>query len=259
MGLRSAPSARPTHSVPGLGRIPLADEGGALIFNGRAEDDDLRTDKCFRSTFHTAPSRAMRADTLAQYLVWKRWTRWFLVYGSHPADSMLADAYRRSATKFGAKIVEEKIYEDTGGARRTDTGHVQVQSQMPVFTQDAGDYDVLIVADEADVFGEYLPYNTWEARPVAGSVGLEPVSWSRVHEQWAGTQMQRRFEKSAGRPMTERDYGRLGRHALDRRGRDPGSDDRSSSAARLHGERQVRARRLQGPGPVIPPLGPAGA
>ena len=89
----------------------------------------------------------MRADTLAQYLVWKRWTNWFLVYGSHPADTKLADAYRRSAQKFGAKIVQEKIYEDTGGARRTDTGHVQIQSQIPVFTQDAGDYDVLIVAD----------------------------------------------------------------------------------------------------------------
>ncbi len=190
-----------------LAIAPLADQAGALVFNGRAEDDDLRTDKCFRSTFHTAPSRAMRADALAQFLIWKRWPRWFLVYGSHPEDKLLADAYRRAATKFGAKIVAEKEYEDTGGARRTDTGHVQVQAQLPVFTQDAGDYDVLIAADEADVFAEYLPYNTWEARPVAGSVGLQPVSWSRVHEQWAGTQMQRRFQKLAGRPMTERDYG----------------------------------------------------
>lgn len=190
-----------------LAIAPLADEAGALIFNGRAEDDDLRTDKCFRSTFHTAPSRAMRADALAQFLIWKRWPRWFLVYGSHPEDKLLADAYRRAATKFGAKIVAEKVYEDTGGARRTDTGHVQVQAQVPVFTQDGGDYDVLIAADEADVFAEYLPYNTWEPRPVAGSVGLRPASWSRVHEQWAGTQMQRRFQKLAGRPMTERDYG----------------------------------------------------
>ena len=78
---------------------------------------------------------------------------------------------------------------------------------MPVFTQDAGDYDVLIAADEADVFGEYLPYRTWDARPVVGSVGLVPSAWSRVHEQWGGTQVQRRFEKFAGRPMTERDYG----------------------------------------------------
>jgi ABC transporter substrate binding protein (PQQ-dependent alcohol dehydrogenase system) len=186
---------------------PLADEAGALVFNGRAEDDDLRTDKCFKSIFHIAPSRSMKTDALAQYLVWKRWSRWFLVSGSHPEDHELADAYRRSAERFGAEIVDERVYEDTGGGRRTDTGHVQIQNQMPVFTQDAGDYDVLIAADEADVFGEYLPYRTWDARPVAGSTGLAPVSWSRVQEQWGGTQVQRRFERFAGRPMTERDYG----------------------------------------------------
>ena len=186
---------------------PLADEAGAIVLNGRAEDDELRTDQCFRSTFHTAPSRSMKTDALAQYLIWKRWSRWFLVYGSHPEDQALAAAYRRSAEKFGAKIVAEKMYEDAGGARRTDTGHVQVQTQMPVFTQDAGDYDVLIAADETDVFAEYLPYRTWDARPVAGSAGLVPTAWNRVQEQWGGTQMQRRFEKLAGRPMTERDYG----------------------------------------------------
>ncbi len=190
-----------------LAIAPLADAAGALLFNGRAEDDDLRTDKCFASVFHIAPSRAMKADALAQYLVWKRWPRWFLVLGSHPEDQKLAEAYRRAAAQFGGKIVYEKVYQDTGTARRTDTGHVQIQSQIPVFTQDAGDYDVLIAADEADVFAEYLPYRTWDARPVAGSVGLEPVAWSRVHEQWGGTQVQRRFDNFAGRPMTERDFG----------------------------------------------------
>jgi ABC transporter substrate binding protein (PQQ-dependent alcohol dehydrogenase system) len=185
---------------------PAAEKAGALLFNARAEDDALRTEQCFKSTFHIVPSRAMKADALAQYLVWKRWPRWFLIQGSHPEDKLLADAYRRAARKFGAKIVEERTYEDTGGARRTDTGHVQVQSQMPVFTQGAAEHDVIVAADEADVFAEYLPYRTWEARPVAGSAGLVPASWSRVHEQWGGTQLQRRFEKFAGRPMTERDF-----------------------------------------------------
>jgi ABC transporter substrate binding protein (PQQ-dependent alcohol dehydrogenase system) len=187
---------------------PLADEAGALLFNGRAEDDELRTDAalCHRSLFHTAPSRAMRADALAQYLVWKGWRSWFLIEGSHPEDKAFGAAVRRAATRFGASVDYEKVYEDTGGARRTDSGHVQVQSQMPVFTQDASDYDVLIVADESEVFGEYLPYRTWLPRPVAGTAGLVPRAWSRVHEQWGGTQMQRRFIKLAGRAMTDRDY-----------------------------------------------------
>lgn len=185
---------------------PRAEEAGALLFNARAEDDDLRAENCSAAVMHIAPARAMKADALAQYLVWKRWQRWLLVHGTTPPDVELAEAYRRAAKKFGAKIVEERAYEDTGGARRTDTGHVQIQSQMPVFTQGAPEHDVVVVADEADVFGEYLPYRTWDARPVAGSAGLMPVSWSRVHEQWGGTQVQRRFERFAGRPMTERDF-----------------------------------------------------
>ena len=189
-----------------LALAPRAEAAGALVFNGRAEDDELRTTACSRSILHTAPSRAMKADALAQYLVWKQWTRWFLVHGSHPEDKALAAAYERAATRFGAKIVETREFEDTGGARRTETGHVQVQQQMPVFTQGAPEHDVLVVADESEVFGDYMPYRTWDPRPVVGSSGLVPTSWSRVHEQWAGTQMQHRFESFAGRPMTERDY-----------------------------------------------------
>ena len=56
------------------------------------------------------------------------------------------------------------------------------------------------------MFGEYLAYQTWDADPIAGTQGLVPTAWSRVHEQWAGTQMQNRFEKHAGRWMRERDY-----------------------------------------------------
>jgi ABC transporter substrate binding protein (PQQ-dependent alcohol dehydrogenase system) len=183
-----------------------ADAAGAYLFNGRAEDDELRTSACFASILHTAPSRAMKADALAQYLVWKQWTRWFLVHGSHPEDKALAAAFERAAPRFGAEIVETREYEDTGGARRTETGHVQVQKQLPVFTQAAPEHDVLVVADENEVFGDYMPYRTWDARPVVGTTGLVPTSWSRVHEQWAGTQMQHRFESFAGRPMTDRDY-----------------------------------------------------
>jgi ABC transporter substrate binding protein (PQQ-dependent alcohol dehydrogenase system) len=185
---------------------PLADAAGALVLNARAPGDDLRTEICHDSVLHVLPSRAMKADALAQFLIWKQWRNWFLMRGSKPADIAFADAIKRAAARFGAKIVEERVYEFVEFARRTDTGHVQVQRQMPVLTQDVPDYDVLVVADESDVFGEYLPYNTWDPRPVAGTQGLVPTAWSRVHEQWGGTQVQRRFAKFSGRWMTERDY-----------------------------------------------------
>jgi ABC transporter substrate binding protein (PQQ-dependent alcohol dehydrogenase system) len=114
---------------------------------------------------------------------------------------LLADALRRSANRFGAKIVEERLFKDTGGARRTDSGVVQVQRQMPVFTQNAPAYDVLVAADESNVFAGYLPYRTWDARPVAGSAGLMPTSWDASHDNWGAVQLQNRFIKLARRRM----------------------------------------------------------
>jgi ABC transporter substrate binding protein (PQQ-dependent alcohol dehydrogenase system) len=179
-----------------------------LIFNGRVADDDLRLTVCFPQVFHTALSRAMRADALIQFLVWKKWSDLFLFAGSTEGDQAYAEAIRRAAKKFGAKIVAEDSYAYDPIARRTDSGHIQVQRQMPLATQSAGDdYDVMIAIDEHETFGEYLPFNTYAPRPVAGTHGLVASSWHRVQEQWGSTQIQRRFTEIAGRWMEERDYG----------------------------------------------------
>jgi ABC transporter substrate binding protein (PQQ-dependent alcohol dehydrogenase system) len=112
---------------------------------------------------------------------------------------------RRAAARFGAKIVQERTFEDAGGARRTDSGVVQIQRQIPVFTQSAPDYDVLVAADESEVFAAYLPYRTWDARPVAGSAGLVPKSWDAAHDQWGANQLQNRFVAMFSRRMTALD------------------------------------------------------
>jgi ABC transporter substrate binding protein (PQQ-dependent alcohol dehydrogenase system) len=188
--------------------VRLADLAGdrALVLNASASDDRLRGEDCRANLLHVAPSDAMIADALAQFLVWKRWTDWFLIEGSHPEDQALAAAYRRAAEKFGAEIVEERVFEDTGGARRTDTGHVQVQAQMPAFTQRAAEHDVVVAADRAGVFAAHLPYHTWDPRPVAGSAGLVPESWHPAHEAWGATQWQTRFEEQARRTAWDEDY-----------------------------------------------------
>jgi ABC transporter substrate binding protein (PQQ-dependent alcohol dehydrogenase system) len=178
---------------------------GTTILNVGAIDDRLREQDCRGNVIHVAPTRAMLADGLAQYLVWKQWKRWLLVSGSHPNDKLFADALRRAATRFGAKIVQERTFEDTGGARRTDSGVTLIQRQMPVFTQSAPAYDVLVAADESEVFANYLPYRTWDPRPIAGSAGLKPVSWDAAHDQWGAIQLQNRFVKLNSRRMTARD------------------------------------------------------
>jgi ABC transporter substrate binding protein (PQQ-dependent alcohol dehydrogenase system) len=178
---------------------------GILFFNAGAPDDRLRQKDCRANVIHTAPSRAMLADGLGQYLVWKKWTRWFLVVGSHEADKLYAAALKRTAKRFGAKIVAEREFKDVGGARRTDSGVVQIQSQIPVFTQQAPAYDVLVAADESEVFANYLPYRTWEARPVAGSAGLVPTSWDASNSLWGAIQMQSRFNAQFKRLMSALD------------------------------------------------------
>lgn len=178
---------------------------GVILLNAGATDDRLREQDCRRTVLHVAPTRSMLADALAQYLVWKQWRRWLLVAGSHPPDQLYADALRRAALRFGAKIVQERIFEDRGGARRTDSGVTLIQRQMPAFTQSAPNYDVLVAADESEVFALYLPYRSWDARPVAGSAGLVPTSWDAAHDQWGAIQLQNRFVKLNAHRMTARD------------------------------------------------------
>jgi ABC transporter substrate binding protein (PQQ-dependent alcohol dehydrogenase system) len=194
--------------LPADALLKMADAGrslGLVFFNAGAIDDRLREEDCRSNVIHAAPTRSMLADGLAQYLVFKRWRRWLLVVGSHEPDKLYADALRRAAMRFGAKLVQERVFEDTGGARRTDSGLVQIQRQMPLFLQGAPDYDVLVAADESEVFASYLPYRTREPRPVAGSAGLIPKSWDAAHDQWGANQLQNRFIKMFSRRMTALD------------------------------------------------------
>jgi len=138
-------------------------------------------------------------------IVVKRWTGLLLVVGAGGGDRELAADIGHAAAKFGARIVDEKPWTFIPGARRTDTGHFAIQAEVARFTQGI-DYDVLIVADEGDVFGDDLSYRTYAPRPVAGTQGLVPSAWARPHEQWGATQLQNRFLRQARRWMTDRDY-----------------------------------------------------
>lgn len=183
----------------------IARDKGVLIFNIGATDDSLREEDCRINVFHIAPTRSMLADALAQYLMVKKWPNWVLLYGSHEQDHLYADALRRAAARFGGQIVAEKEFKDSGTARRTDTGATQIQQQISVFTQDLPEHDVVLVADESEVFGTYVPYRTWTPRPVAGTAGLVASSWHPASEQWGGIQMQSRFLRTTGRRMLSKD------------------------------------------------------
>ena len=107
----------------------------ALILNIGSADDSLREENCRANVVHLPPTRTMLADALAQYFAWKQWRNWFLISGPQPEDKLFADAIRRAAKRFGAKIVEEREFKYEAGSRRADGGFEQVQQQIPGFTQ----------------------------------------------------------------------------------------------------------------------------
>ena len=188
--------------VPAEALLRIADAAKGrdlLLFNAGSSDDRLRGPDCRDNLLHVAPSRAMLTDALAQYLVAKRWRRWFLITGRAERDRLYAEALRRAARKFGARIVAEKTWEFGPEARRT------AQAEVAVFTQGA-EHDVVIVADEPGEFGDLISYRTWEPRPVAGTQGLAPSAWHATQEQWGATQLQNRFQRFSGRPMRPLDY-----------------------------------------------------
>ncbi len=184
----------------------LPEARDAILLDATSEDDSLRGAGCRARVLHLLPSRAMLADTLMQYLAVKRWRNILLVQGQAGADAAYADALRRSARKFQIRIVADKPWTFEPGAQRTDTGHVTIGAEVARFTQGLS-YDVLVVADTANEFGDDLAYRTTDPRPIAGTHGLVPAAWARPFEQWGATQLQARFQKQAGRWMTPRDLG----------------------------------------------------
>ena len=183
----------------------MPEAAGATFFDTGSADDRLRGEDCRANILHLLPSRAMLADALVQYLVAKRWQGLLLVVGHGDGDREFAGDIRHAALKFQAHIIQEKPWTFIPGARRTDTGHFAIQAEVARFTQGIS-YDVLVVADEEDEFGDDLSYRTFDPRPVAGTQGLVPTAWARPHEQWGATQLQDRFLHQAKRWMTDRDY-----------------------------------------------------
>ncbi len=175
----------------------------AVLFNVAAEDNSLRGKDCRANIFHVAPSRAMLTDALGQFLLRKRWTRLFLVHGKTPADKLYAKSVRHSAKKFGLDIVAEKPW--TYGPLAQARGDNITEAAALDFTQ-GYDFDVLVVADEEDNFGDYLLYHTRRPKLVVGTQGLIAASWHKTQFAFGSEQLQDRFLLLAHRHMRPIDY-----------------------------------------------------
>jgi len=173
--------------------------GKAIIFNIAATDNSLRVKECESGLLSTIPSRAMLTDALLQFINYKRWNKMLLIQGQEPQDLLLKESLDRSIKRFGGKIVAAKTWSFDTDLRRV------AQKEIPLFTQ-TKDYDIIIAVDEIGYFGNYLLYNSWLPRPVAGTQGLRPVAWHHLVEQWGALQLQSRFQDQSKRYMNGLDY-----------------------------------------------------
>jgi len=171
----------------------------ALMVNAKSKSSHLRKKYCKANFLHTISSNAMLYDGLTQFLVKRNFKDIFLISGQNPKDKLILEDAKRSIKKFGAKIVKEKVWDESTDIRR------KASAEFPVFTQ-ASDYDLILLADNYGDFGEFMYFNTWLPRPIAGTQGLTPVTWHKVIEAWGAAQMQNRFEKFAKRWMQSEDY-----------------------------------------------------
>ena len=172
-----------------------------LLFNATAPEDWLRRELCAREIVHTAPSLAMRMDALAQYLVSRRWRDILVLQGPQPPDAVAVKAFEQSAKKFGARIVAHQHFKTGTDPREREQNNPALLSAI------SRDYDVVFVADDAFDFARQVPYHVVRARPVVGSIDLEPVAWHWTWERHGAPQINSRFQKlTGGRHMEGADW-----------------------------------------------------
>jgi ABC transporter substrate binding protein (PQQ-dependent alcohol dehydrogenase system) len=184
----------------------LPDAKDAVIMNIRSSATALRQEQCRSNVFHVIPDYAMRADALAQYLIWKKWPRWFVIRRDSPQDQDYLAQVKRSAGRFGGKVVDDKLYDLPPGARNLDSGFQQVQAQIPMETEGAPEHDIVWVINSDDDFGDYLMYRTSSPRPVVGTQGLQAIAWDKSYTESGGMHFQNAIPRIAKRPPVERDY-----------------------------------------------------
>lgn len=172
----------------------------ALIINIANRDNALRQHICSANLFHTTPSNAQITDALGQWLIRKRLNNILLIHGDTPKDSAWINSFKRTAKRYKININAEKKWTFETDLRRS------VSQDIPLFTQTARPYDVVVVADMYQQFGQYIPYNTYYPRPVIGTAGLVADTWHPSVEQWGAKQLQNRFQALHQRYMEHADF-----------------------------------------------------
>ena len=170
------------------------------IFNITEQDNSLRQENCDNRVFHAIPSYSMLTDSIAQYLVFKNWSKILVLEGPYEKDNEISNSFQNSAKKYGLEIVEIKEFILSNDPRKRE------ENNLTLLTT-GKKYDVIYLADSDGEFGRYLPYSTKLSRLVVGSTGLTPETWHWSFERHGAPQLNSRFaEIESSRRMSNYDW-----------------------------------------------------
>lgn len=170
-----------------------------VLFNVRAAADSLRGTDCQPNLLHIAPSDAMRADAVGQFLALRRWREVLVLVGPLSADKAMAAAFRRTAARYGLKIADERDFVLSNDPRQRELNN-------PLLLTQGSDHDVIFVADSDGEFARDLNYRTVDPRPLVGSEGLAGLAWHWSWSRHGAPQLEKRFQDHADRPMRDPDW-----------------------------------------------------
>lgn len=187
----------PLDSVRRLARDFAGED--VILFNIRHLDAELRQENCGATLFHTIPSLEMYSDALAQFLSARDWPRVLVLEGEAEADRAFSAAFQASARKFGLTVVAVRPFVLSNDPRQREQNNIALLTGEPA-------HDVIFLADGYGEFGRYVPYATYAPRPVVGSEGLIAGAWHWTWERHGAPQLNQRFDKSAGRLMSDEDW-----------------------------------------------------
>jgi ABC transporter substrate binding protein (PQQ-dependent alcohol dehydrogenase system) len=175
---------------------------GLPVLNAGESADAPRQQGCRPNLFHTLPTERMRADAIAQALLARRWTRVLLLHGGSTGDATRLAQTQAALKRYGIKVMALKPFKRSGDPRERDLANPLLLTGPGV----GGEYDAVWVVDGDGEFARSLPYRTALPRPVVGDAGLVAEAWAPRFDRYGAPQLERRFQRAAGRPMTSFDW-----------------------------------------------------
>ncbi|MBF96734.1 MAG: hypothetical protein CMJ13_05885 [Pelagibacterales bacterium] len=170
-----------------------------IFFNISDPNNLLRSQICLENLYHTYPSNMMKTDSIAQFLVEKKWNKTLLLTGGLKYDKEFSKSFKVSSEKFGVKIAGEKYFVNSNDPRAREKNDLS-------FLTKGKNYKSIFISDLDGEFALGVPNSSVSPASVSGSAGLRPLAWHWSYMRHGAPQVNGRFEREFGRRMTERDW-----------------------------------------------------